>query len=253
MGMPLERLTLILRIRICQGTNNPPRTIRVTLRILQPIQLTPLIWRHTPRFRHIPPVTLPNSTGTFIHAPRSRPAVIPTPVRSRCILVWSPGRQEVTTSLTPERRLLLLIGVRHQDTSARTAGKGSRGQAVSRYAFPASLRHRPGFDFDGRRTSFWPACRYTSTLTRGRSVSTSRRLACRLAGADLLLMGATAFTCPYEGCGRSFSVLSNMRRHARVHTRGQESQGGADLEDEGESAEEEYTSSASSSPKEHKS
>jgi len=27
-----------------------------------------------------------------------------------------------------------------------------------------------------------------------------------------------AFTCPLEGCGRSFSVLSNMRRHARVHT-----------------------------------
>lgn len=26
-----------------------------------------------------------------------------------------------------------------------------------------------------------------------------------------------AFTCTVEGCGRSFSVLSNMRRHARVH------------------------------------
>ncbi|KAJ3791118.1 hypothetical protein GGU10DRAFT_382798 [Lentinula aff. detonsa] len=26
-----------------------------------------------------------------------------------------------------------------------------------------------------------------------------------------------AFICPVEGCGRSFSVLSNMRRHARVH------------------------------------
>ncbi|KAF8650411.1 hypothetical protein AX16_005218 [Volvariella volvacea WC 439] len=26
-----------------------------------------------------------------------------------------------------------------------------------------------------------------------------------------------AFACPVEGCGRSFSVLSNMRRHARVH------------------------------------
>lgn len=29
-----------------------------------------------------------------------------------------------------------------------------------------------------------------------------------------------AFSCPVEGCGRSFSVLSNMRRHARVHTTG---------------------------------
>jgi len=27
-----------------------------------------------------------------------------------------------------------------------------------------------------------------------------------------------AFVCPVESCGRSFSVLSNMRRHARIHT-----------------------------------
>ncbi|KAG2015778.1 zinc finger protein 169 [Coprinopsis cinerea AmutBmut pab1-1] len=30
--------------------------------------------------------------------------------------------------------------------------------------------------------------------------------------------GEKPFACPVEGCGRSFSVLSNMRRHARVHT-----------------------------------
>ncbi|KAG6845306.1 hypothetical protein H0H87_011156 [Tephrocybe sp. NHM501043] len=30
--------------------------------------------------------------------------------------------------------------------------------------------------------------------------------------------GAKPFVCPVESCGRSFSVLSNMRRHARVHT-----------------------------------
>ncbi|KAJ4483194.1 hypothetical protein J3R30DRAFT_1743411 [Lentinula aciculospora] len=29
--------------------------------------------------------------------------------------------------------------------------------------------------------------------------------------------GEKPFICPIEGCGRSFSVLSNMRRHARVH------------------------------------
>ncbi|KAI0745734.1 hypothetical protein C8Q76DRAFT_764865 [Earliella scabrosa] len=62
--------------------------------------------------------------------------------------------------------------------------------------------------------------------------------------------GEKPFTCPYEGCGRSFSVQSNMRRHARVHTRGAEAQGG-DLE-EGDSAEEEYPSSESSSPKSRK-
>ncbi|GLB37640.1 putative zinc finger, C2H2 type [Lyophyllum shimeji] len=30
--------------------------------------------------------------------------------------------------------------------------------------------------------------------------------------------GAKPFVCPVESCSRSFSVLSNMRRHARVHT-----------------------------------
>ncbi|KAH7888554.1 hypothetical protein F5I97DRAFT_1925077 [Phlebopus sp. FC_14] len=29
--------------------------------------------------------------------------------------------------------------------------------------------------------------------------------------------GEKPFACTFEGCGRSFSVLSNMRRHARVH------------------------------------
>ncbi|KAF9222562.1 hypothetical protein BS17DRAFT_783041 [Gyrodon lividus] len=29
--------------------------------------------------------------------------------------------------------------------------------------------------------------------------------------------GEKPFVCTFEGCGRSFSVLSNMRRHARVH------------------------------------
>jgi len=30
--------------------------------------------------------------------------------------------------------------------------------------------------------------------------------------------GEKPFVCPVAGCGRSFSVLSNMRRHARAHT-----------------------------------
>ena len=60
-----------------------------------------------------------------------------------------------------------------------------------------------------------------------------------------------AFTCPYEGCGRSFSVQSNMRRHARVHTRGASTQSGELLEED-IADEEEYPSSESSSPNSRK-
>jgi uncharacterized Zn-finger protein len=27
-----------------------------------------------------------------------------------------------------------------------------------------------------------------------------------------------AFKCEYEGCGRSFSVVSNLRRHKKIHS-----------------------------------
>lgn len=33
----------------------------------------------------------------------------------------------------------------------------------------------------------------------------------------LLICYFPAFTCPFPGCGRHFSVMSNMRRHARIH------------------------------------
>ncbi|TFK44418.1 hypothetical protein BDQ12DRAFT_672961 [Crucibulum laeve] len=42
--------------------------------------------------------------------------------------------------------------------------------------------------------------------------------------------GEKPFICPVESCGRSFSVLSNMRRHARVHT--QNSVKGKESDDE---------------------
>lgn len=46
--------------------------------------------------------------------------------------------------------------------------------------------------------------------------------------------GEKPFVCPLEGCGRSFSVLSNMRRHARVHTQptGKEKEGLSDTNDD---------------------
>ncbi|EMD37906.1 hypothetical protein CERSUDRAFT_114551 [Gelatoporia subvermispora B] len=55
--------------------------------------------------------------------------------------------------------------------------------------------------------------------------------------------GEKPFTCPHEGCGRSFSVQSNMRRHARVHTRAGEAQAEPDEDDSPEDAG--YSSGAS--------
>jgi hypothetical protein len=33
-----------------------------------------------------------------------------------------------------------------------------------------------------------------------------------------MLFSSPAFQCPFPDCSRRFSVMSNMRRHARVHT-----------------------------------
>ncbi|KAK7687065.1 hypothetical protein QCA50_009565 [Cerrena zonata] len=54
--------------------------------------------------------------------------------------------------------------------------------------------------------------------------------------------GEKPYTCPFEGCGRSFSVQSNMRRHARVHTRTTDTQ-----PDPEEESEEEVEGGSSSS------
>lgn len=46
-------------------------------------------------------------------------------------------------------------------------------------------------------------------------------------------MGAndyTAFACDHDGCGRHFSVVSNLRRHKKVHKEGSDSVSGADDE-----------------------
>ena len=60
-----------------------------------------------------------------------------------------------------------------------------------------------------------------------------------------LYLPTPAYVCPFEGCGRSFSVQSNMRRHARVHTRNAEAQQEEDSEEEGESLSDEGGSSGS--------
>lgn len=58
-------------------------------------------------------------------------------------------------------------------------------------------------------------CRSTSTAILETSVSTIK---CLSDTFRLLTIFSSAFVCPVESCGRSFSVLSNMRRHARVHS-----------------------------------
>lgn len=46
---------------------------------------------------------------------------------------------------------------------------------------------------------------------------------------------ATAFGCTFEGCNRTFSVQSNMRRHARTHAQpGNEARGSEGDEEESE-------------------
>ncbi|TDL26165.1 hypothetical protein BD410DRAFT_716077 [Rickenella mellea] len=36
--------------------------------------------------------------------------------------------------------------------------------------------------------------------------------------------GEKPFQCPHPGCGRCFSVQSNMRRHSRIHGQGSQNQ-----------------------------
>ena len=53
--------------------------------------------------------------------------------------------------------------------------------------------------------------RYTFIATPENAVSDTR------SHAGLDLCEFAAFKCTFEGCERTFSVLSNMRRHARTH------------------------------------
>ncbi|KAI8992998.1 hypothetical protein BD414DRAFT_482994 [Trametes punicea] len=114
-------------------------------------------------------------------------------------------------------------------------------------AGPSGSHHQPYPGTDAGASDRSPSSRYECTYC-GKGFTRPSSLRIHLNTHT----GEKPFTCPYEGCGRSFSVLSNMRRHARVHTRGQESQGSADPDEEGDSAEDEYTSSTSSSPKDRK-
>ncbi|KAI0081234.1 hypothetical protein K474DRAFT_1413364 [Panus rudis PR-1116 ss-1] len=63
--------------------------------------------------------------------------------------------------------------------------------------------------------------------------------------------GEKPYTCPFEGCGRSFSVQSNMRRHARVHVRDAEQRESFVNDDESEEEIPEPSSHPSSSSRAH--
>lgn len=46
----------------------------------------------------------------------------------------------------------------------------------------------------------------------------------------ILIVGNLAFACDVEGCGRHFSVVSNLRRHKKVHKGEKEGASGEDEE-----------------------
>ncbi|KAH8828251.1 hypothetical protein DL96DRAFT_1709536 [Flagelloscypha sp. PMI_526] len=61
----------------------------------------------------------------------------------------------------------------------------------------------------------------------GRTPSAARSVFASSAPVDKVVSSSSTileknvtFVCPVEGCGRCFSVLSNMRRHSRVHNQG---------------------------------
>ncbi|PSR74623.1 hypothetical protein PHLCEN_2v9689 [Hermanssonia centrifuga] len=64
--------------------------------------------------------------------------------------------------------------------------------------------------------------------------SSSGRYECQWCGKGFTRPSSlkATYVCPFEGCGRSFSVQSNMRRHARVHTRAADASGELDEEEE---------------------
>ncbi len=78
---------------------------------------------------------------------------------------------------------------------------------------PSSLRVHFSFLLSFSPVMILVFHRHISIATQERSVCMTN---CHLETAVLTNI-ILAFVCPVEGCGRSFSVLSNMRRHARVH------------------------------------
>ncbi|KAJ7282999.1 hypothetical protein C8J57DRAFT_1297240 [Mycena rebaudengoi] len=110
----------------------------------------------------------------------------------------------------------------------------ARTQPSSSVMPPAiSTSHNPGRSEDEDRT---PIARYQASGLVGfgppeasTSATSLSKYECNYCGKGFTRpsslkihlnshTGEKPFVCPVDGCGRSFSVLSNMRRHARVHT-----------------------------------
>lgn len=98
------------------------------------------------------------------------------------------------------------------DDGGTSTGKYECQYCGKGFTRPSSLKAY-FFSFLLQTHLFWYFNRRISTVTLERNV---RMPICQLETAMLKNI-VLAFVCPVEGCGRSFSVLSNMRRHARVH------------------------------------
>ncbi|KAG6850939.1 hypothetical protein H0H93_005808 [Arthromyces matolae] len=94
-----------------------------------------------------------------------------------------------------------------------TRGAEDERTPVARYNDPSSRRMRSVSRDDEDRRSGVSASKYECSYC-GKGFNRPSSLKIHLNSHT----GAKPFVCPVESCGRSFSVLSNMRRHARVHT-----------------------------------
>ncbi|KAJ8455090.1 hypothetical protein ONZ45_g19054 [Pleurotus djamor] len=103
----------------------------------------------------------------------------------------------------------------HDDDDRTPTGRHGAGTSA---AYGQEYSHQPSTEEDGHEGG--SASKYECSYC-GKGFNRPSSLKIHLNSHT----GEKPFTCPVEGCGRSFSVLSNMRRHTRVHSQSTLSEG----------------------------